>query len=144
MLFAGVEQFLGQLKGGFFTAAAPFYGQLRQAFIQPGGKGGDHHRQAARLQVDRVAALTQQDAFAVLNVVVAKGMPQQLTDELPGDFVWIQVLALLLFGKTFPLGAGNLEAAAVFVTQLQPFGQLIVGFFLCAGFAQCSFFQLVR
>jgi hypothetical protein len=58
---------------------------------------------------------------------VAEGIAQQFVDEGGGELCGIDVGALQLRGKVLPLGAGDLEGAAVFVLELDALGGAVVG-----------------
>ena len=145
---AGVEQFLRQLKGGFFAAAAAGDGKACVGLVQPQGVGCHHDGQAgARVTrtgcagpvgdgvVARLAALPQGDAAAGAHAGVGQGVAQQFGDEAGGGVLGVVIRAFQQRGKAAPLGAGNLKGAADFVFELQALGQAVVGLGLQAGAA---------
>ncbi|WP_395139663.1 hypothetical protein [Schlegelella aquatica] len=64
-------------------------------------------------------------------------------DEGGGELGGIEVGAFHLRGEVLPLGAGDLEGAAVFVLELDALGRAVIGLALGAGAALGGFFQLV-
>ena len=145
---AGIKQFLRQLKGGFFAAAAAGDGKARVGLVQPQGVGGHHDGQTSPSitrtgcagpvgdgVVARLAALTQGDTGAGAHAGVGQGVAQQFGDEAGGGVLGVVVGALQQRGKAAPLGAGNLKGAADFVFELQALGQAVVGLGLQAGAA---------
>lgn len=73
----------------------------------------------------------------------SKGIAQQFVDEGGGELRGIDVGAFHLRGEVLPLGAGDLESAAVFVLELDALGGTVVGLALGAGAALSGFFQLI-
>nr|WP_239681394.1 hypothetical protein [Pseudomonas aeruginosa] len=70
-------------------------------------------------------------------------MTQQFVNESGGELRGIEVGAFHLRGEVLPLGAGDLEGAAVFVLELDALGDEVIGLKLCAGAAMGGLFQLV-
>jgi hypothetical protein len=141
--FAGVEQFLHGLERGFSTVAAALHGKLRIGLVQAQGVRGHEYRQAPGHEADRVAQFAHLLCWGGLQGGVTEGVAQQFVDEGGGDLRGIDVGAFHPRGEVLPLGAGDLEGAAVFVLDLDALGCAIVGLKLCAGAALGGFFQLV-
>ena len=74
---------------------------------------------------------------------VAQRVAQQFGHEALGERVGVHVGALALRGKVLPLGAGDLEGAAVFVLELGALGDTVVGVCLVLRAALGGFFELV-
>ena len=145
---AGVEQFLRQLEGGFFAAAAAGDGKARGGLVQPQGVGCHDDGQTSPSitrtgcagpvgdgVVARLAALAQGDAAAGGHAGVGQRVAQQLGDEAGSGVLGVVIRAFEQRGKAAPLGAGNLKGAADLVFELQALGQAVVGLGLQAGAA---------
>ncbi|MCY1262615.1 hypothetical protein D9M68_203050 [compost metagenome] len=141
--FAGVEQFLHGLERGFLAVAAALHGKPRVGLVQSQGVRGDQHGEVAGHKVDRVVQFAHRLRLRRLQGGVAEGVTQQFVNEGGGELHGIEVGAFHLRGKVLPLGAGDLEGAAVFVLELDALGGAIVGLKLCAGAAMGGLLQLV-
>jgi len=140
---AGVEQLLHGLEGGLPATTTALHGKARVSLVQPQGVWCHQHGHAASHQADGVAQLPHGLCRSGLQGGVAEGIAQQFVDESGGELGGIDVGALHLRGEVLPLGAGDLEGAAVFVLELDALGRAVIGLALRAGAALSGFFQLV-
>ena len=144
---AGVEQLLHGLEGRLFTAAAASHGKARVGFVQREGVGGHQHGHAGGgwpgHEADGVGEGPGLHRGRGLHGGVAQRIAQQFGHKALGEHVGVHVGALALRGKVLPLGAGDLEGAAVFVLELDAFGDAVVGVCLVLRAALGGFFELV-
>lgn len=120
--FAGVEQFLHGLERGFLAVAAALHGKPRVSLVQAQRVWCHQDGQGTSHEADRVTQFTHLLCCRGLRGGVAKGIAQQFVDEGGGELRGIDVGAFHLRGEVLPLGAGDLESAAVFVLELDALG----------------------
>ena len=119
------------------------HGEARVGLIQPQRVRGDDDGHLAREQRHRVAAICHGDIGYRLDLGVAEGIAQQFAHKVLGDSGRVQIGSLHLDGEVLPLGTGDLKGAAVFILELEPFRDGVIGLGLVLGDAERGFFQLV-
>ena len=125
----GVEEFLGELVGGFFPGAGADDGEAGIRVIE--GLGGDGKTAVAEL-----------DGSAERGEIgVAEALAQEIDGEGAGDGGSIEIGAGGLRGEGLPGGGGDAEGAAVFVVELEALGNGVVGFLLEGGLAAGRTFE---
>jgi hypothetical protein len=132
VVWAGVEEFLRQLKWRLFAGAAVAANGLAigvahakacVGLVQALGVWRNHDGQLSAQTIagdvgHRVMPVTDADAGAGTHGWVSQRVAQQLGHKSGGDVRGVQVGTLHLFVKVLPLGGCNLEGAAVFVLLL--------------------------
>ena len=140
--FAGIEQFLHGLERGLAAAAAAFDGHAGVGVVQPQCVGRHQNGQITCQEADRVTPSIHFQ-WPCRTQVVAKGVAQQLLHKAGGELGSVDVPPFQLLGKVLPLGAGNLEGAAVFILGLEALGQPVVSILLGAGKALRGLLNLI-
>jgi len=125
----GVEELLEELGRGFFAGAAAYDGKggVRSVEIVAVRGDDDGELTAGRGGVHGELTIMDFDRCGGRNIGVAESVAEELGCKGAGDLAGRAVRALGGGRKRFPLGLGNLEGAPVFVLELEPPRQAVVG-----------------